>query len=1224
MLGGLGSVILIGTLGRDDPGRSYLAGGLLLLSTLAFVALQVDHQRTERQRRLAGPRREYLHHLGRVRAAALEVAGQQRRTLTRLHPAPAALPELAAARTRVAERGPGHRAFLQVRYGVGALPLEPALVAPRELPVDADPVAVTALRRLVAVHGVQPGLPVCLDLRDASRVTVRGPTEAARSLCRAMVCAAATFHSPSCLAVAVLCPAPALGSWEWLKWLPHAHGPHLRDAAGPRRLAASTPDELLGLLPPGWLRHDGAPTAPGPGPRLLLVADGVTVPSGHPLWELGAGTTVLHHAGAGDLSPDGPGLELRLAEPSDPRGRHALTLHRVGQAPTPATADACDSTTAEAVARRLAQPRGGPGDGLRALLGPGAAVREPGRPTRLRVPIGVDEVGEPVVLDLAEAAGRGMGPHGLLVGATGSGKSELLRTLVLGLAHTHSPEQLALVLVDFKGGATFAGLSPLPHVSALITNLARDLTLVDRMQDALEGELVRRQELLRSAGDLASASEYGRARSAGADLAPLPALLVVVDECSELLAARPELLDLLTAIGRLGRSLGLHLLLASQRLDEGRLRGLESHLSYRICLRTFSAADSRSVLGVPDAAGLPPTPGLGLLRTGPDPPRRFMTTFVSRPAAESGPAGGGGIVPFTLAEVPPTRATGRDGETLLDAQVRRLSESGPRARRIWLPPLDRPETLGGLMPDLTTDPAAGLRSRRWRGRGVPTVPAGLVDRPRDQRREPLGLSLTGAAGHLGVVGGPRSGKSTLLRTVVAGLALTTTPQESTVLLLDLGGGALAPLVGLPHVTARATRAEPDLVRTVTGRVQALVGDREAGRDLGAQTYLVVDGWATVVADHPDLEATLLEIAARGLAVGVHLLVTAPRWADLRAPLRDLLGTRLELRLGDPLDSAVDRRAAALVPADRPGRGLTPEGLHFLAALPCLEDPGPDPAAAEQALVRRVAEAWRGPRPQELTPLPRVVTLAEVRRSATARTAQLLVGLEERHLDPVGLDVDGDPHLLVLGDGRSGRTAALREYLHEVIRLRTCRQAQVVVVDYRCSLLGEVPGDYLLHHLATPAAAHTVLHDLAEHLSARLPVSGAPRWHRAGRGGAEVFVVVDDYDLVVGQQGSPVAALAGLVPRAAEVGLQLVVARRSGGASRALHDPVLQLLRDLGAPGLLLPGSAEEGPLLGGLRPRPGPPGRGRLLTRDRGLQVVQVAWTEPASSGGRGLSGDPT
>lgn len=175
---------------------------------------------------------------------------------------------------------------------------------------------------------------------------------------------------------------------------------------------------------------------------------------------------------------------------------------------------------------------------------------------RLRVPIGVGANGELVQLDIKEAALEGMGPHGLCVGATGSGKSELLRTLVLGLAMTHSSETLNFVLADFKGGATFAGMADLPHTSAVITNLEGELTLVDRMRDAIEGELNRRQELLRSAGNYANLNEYERARAAGAALDPLPSLVLIIDEFSELLTAKPDFIDMFIQIGRIGRSLG--------------------------------------------------------------------------------------------------------------------------------------------------------------------------------------------------------------------------------------------------------------------------------------------------------------------------------------------------------------------------------------------------------------------------------------------------------------------------------------------------------------------------------------------------------------------------------------------------------------------------------------------------------------------------------------------
>ena len=254
---------------------------------------------------------------------------------------------------------------------------------------------------------------------------------------------------------------------------------------------------------------------------------------------------------------------------------------------------------------------------------------------RLLVPLGLGDTGRPLLLDLKESAHGGVGPHGLCIGATGSGKSELLKTLVLALAVTHSPEELNFVLVDFKGGATFLGLDRLPHTSAIITNLAEESTLVERMHDAISGELNRRQEVLRASGNYANVHDYNKARADNPDLEPLPALLIVLDEFSELLAQHPDFADLFVAVGRLGRSLHIHLLLASQRLEEGRLRGLDSHLSYRIGLKTFSAAESRQVLGVVDAYHLPARPGAGYIKTDAEEVTRFQASYVSGPLPSS-------------------------------------------------------------------------------------------------------------------------------------------------------------------------------------------------------------------------------------------------------------------------------------------------------------------------------------------------------------------------------------------------------------------------------------------------------------------------------------------------------------------------------------------------------------------------------------------------------------
>ncbi len=1177
MLGSLGSVVLVASLGGGSSQVRVVAAGLFLVTTVAYLGFQLDRQRGQRRRQLTSARRNYLRHLAAVRDAVRAAAAGQRHALGWLHPAPSALPAVAADGARVGERAPADPGFLLVRYGVASQPLSVDLAAPADLAADdADPAAVTAVRRLLDAHRTQPDLPIAVDLRRHHRIALVGAKDAARSLARALVCSSATFHSPDQLAVAVLAGDEALDAWEWVKWLPHAQSAERSDAVGPVRLVGTSSD-VLDLVPAGA--------------HLLLVVDAAT----HPMPDR-AGVTVIEVAAADDPPAVGV-LRLDLAAPGD------------------AVLDQCDRTTAEAVARRLlpyqvstareAKPAA-PAE-LPELLGiggisafdPATCWRPRSARDRLRVPIGVGSGGE-VHLDLKESAQQGMGPHGLVVGATGSGKSELLRTLVLGLAMTHPPDQLNVVLVDFKGGATFAGMADLPHVSAVITNLAGELALVDRMQDALAGEMVRRQEALRAAGNLASVRDYERARERHTDVPPLPSLLIVIDEFSELLTAKPELTELFVAIGRLGRSLGLHLLLASQRLEEGRLRGLESHLSYRVGLRTFSAQESRTVLGVPDAYELPSTPGLGYLKPDPMTLTRFQAAYVSGPPVIERSVRRRGqpaplVLPFVAREVPVLQSeprpglspTAADRPSVLELAVARMRDRGPAAHQIWLPPLDRPDRVERL---------------RSAARGPLQVAVGTLDRPREQRRDPLVLDLAGAGGHVAVVGGPRSGKSTLLRTILAATALASSPLRTQWFVLDLGG-ALAPLRDLPHVAGLAGRAEGDVVRRIVAQVQDLADGREAGRsdDGYGDVFLCVDGWSTLRAEFDELEPLLQQLAERGLGLGIHLVASAARWSDFRAALRDQLGTRLELRLGDPVESEVDRRVATTVPADRPGRGLVPGPLHFLAALP------PDP----ERLVASVRAAWPGAEPPRLRLLPAHVGLDVVRRHAGADETRLLLGLDEARLAPVTLDPAVEPHVLVFGDGGSGKSALLRTYLHEVVRTRTPAQAQLVVVDYRRSLLGEVPDEQLLHYLTSAEQAGPALDELASYLRTRLPGPDATPdqlRRRSWWSGADVFVVVDDYDLVATQQGSPVAALQPLLAQAGDVGLHLVVARRSGGASRALFEPVIQTLRDLAVPGVLLSGRSEEGPLLGTVRPKPAVPGRARLVTRDRGTEVLQVAW----------------
>ncbi len=1189
----LPAVMLAGTVGFLVLGgggtTSWLMGGLMVVSLIGMM-LSGGGRRFRPAADVAADRERYLRRLRRTAVEVQAASAAWGRDAFRRHPATQHLTGTA----RGGRTGPD----LTVRVGVGTVQGVVELdLAADDPDSEPEPYAALARQRFVDARSMSAGMPLTVNLRSGRCLVVTGA--AATDVPRNVVLRAIHSTAPGALRVMLCAPDDAPG-WEWLAWLPEHHD----DTPAAQPLRTADPATVV-----AWLRDPGH--LPEVGPVLLVLT----------------GASQNEHRRCRDAASRNRALLIVATDtPGDHRCSDEVALHcdgpvlgrRTESGFVPwGTADLVGPTAAATTVRSWARgdrpsttggaavpTMGGTGADLPRLLGltdaadytPGAVQSAGAAP--LRIPVGIDDAGRALHLDLREAALGGVGPHGLLIGATGSGKSELLRTIVLTLAATHRTTELNLVLVDFKGGAAFLGLGELPHVSALITNLAAEAALVDRMQDALVAELRRRQELLRAAG-VPSADAYVRERARRRDLPPLPALVVVCDEFTELLVQRPDLADTFVQLGRLGRSLGVHLLLAAQRLEEGRMRGLDAHLSYRIALRSFSAADSRAVIETDLAYRTPGPPGTGYLKTGADAAVRFRSAYVSdpvlprrAPAVESRFRKVGVTVLATLPRqavteegrepVPPAP----DATTLLDLWTRRLRDHGEPAHRIWLPPLTRSVVLSSLP---LGDP---LR-----------VPIGMVDRPGEQRQDPLWADFTASGGHGAVVGGARSGKSSLLATIVHALARRHSGDEMHCYVVDLGGGTLRSLATLPQVGGVAGANDPRLVRRTVAHLAAVLADREGSPGVAApQVFLVIDGWAAFRAGFEDLESTVAGLVLRGLAHGVHVLVATGRWADLRPAMKDQLGLRLELRLGEPAESEVDRRLAAAVPDRSPGRGLTTGREHFLAAVP-----GPVPLDPGRPSESSAAPA-RAPR---IRMLPERLTLAELPGGRGGGTG-VPFGLEETTWRPVAWDPDTDPHLLVWGDGGSGRTTLLHTLALGLAGRQPATATRLLVVDHRRTLLGRLPADHLAGHGTTPQATARLIGDAVAVLTGRLPPPGElspdDLRNHSWWSGPELFVLVDDHDLVTGGS-DPLRPLLDLVPHARDIGLHLVVCRRASAGARALYDPLLQRLRDLGAPGLLLSGPADEGPLHGNRRAGPQPPGRGWWVTRD-GTGLVQVAVAE--------------
>jgi len=660
MVGSMGVMVFMAVSNASSP-KALLTSAGMVVAMLGMAGVSMYRQIAGNRDKVMAMRREYLAYLSETRATMRDAASLQRQAMLWQLPAPDSLALITTQGQRLWERDKMNALALQARVGLAdqAAAMQPIMP---ELPPLATPDAVchSAASRFVSTHEMVSSLPISLVMDRFAHVDLAGDESLTRPLARAMLAHLATFASPELLTIAVLCSPERTPEWEWIKWLPHARSPQTKDAVGPSRLIATSFEELAEQLGESFTARPAfTPRVDMTDwPHLVLLVDGGALPANTRLGSIEgtAGVTVMRMVDRwGALTmPTTARLLCRAARSKMTASGVEIVV--LGQAPLMCTADKMTIDEAEAVARRMAQwtpeelSAASPTEvglvdpkrtaDLSELLGIGDVrdftpernwVRRSGRDL-LRVPFGVSPEGIPVVLDIKESAQGGMGPHGLIIGATGSGKSEVLRTLVLALALTHSPEQLNFVLVDFKGGATFAGMADMPHVSAMISNLESELSLVDRMADALKGEISRRYELLRRAGNYANVTDYEAARVAGKhNEAGLPALFIILDEFSELLTAKPDFIDVFVQIGRVGRSLSIHLLLSSQRLEETKLHGLESHLSYRIGLRTFSASESRTVLGVPDAYNLPPLPGVGYLKPGTDELLRFRACYVAAP-----------------------------------------------------------------------------------------------------------------------------------------------------------------------------------------------------------------------------------------------------------------------------------------------------------------------------------------------------------------------------------------------------------------------------------------------------------------------------------------------------------------------------------------------------------------------------------------------------------------
>ncbi len=820
------------------------------LDYLAFVALSpimmVGNALTERRRGKRGYRQRVADFEQRHEQAQADLAAARQAELDyrrHVHPDPASLLLIATAPSRrLWERQPGDDDFLALRLGTGVVRWR-----------TGDQGGELSLR----------DAPVALALPECGAAGLIGAPASTRALARAMLLSAAVLHSPAEVTVTVLTTPGTEADWDWLRWLPHARQPDSHpglvrvgnDADSVRQRLAEL-NAILESRRPGT--YSGARTSRQETTGLVVLDGSYQLRMS---FDLGALLRDGPSAGLYFLCLDQTAAQLPtecrrgVVQLTDDDGSVVATLLGPGEELAGIAADGVSPAVGETAARAMAPVLDAGGRTAAGSLPSSvrfldAAGLEPPGPVQIQARwaaggrttaalIGVRADG-PFIVDLAQ------GPHLLVAGTTGSGKSELLQTLVSSLAVANRPDAMNFVLIDYKGGAAFRAFRSLPHTVGMLSDL--DEFLVERALVSLRAELQRRKAILDRA-DKTNIQRYWDALPGRPGADPLPRLVIVVDEFAVMADTLPDQLASLIDIGRQGRSLGIHLVLATQRPAGVVTADLRSNINLRIALRVASPEDSRDVIDTVDAARIPAegSAGRAYAWLGDGRPLAFQCARVGgrRPGARRAQAPV--VIPLGWAEL----GHAQPGAEQVEAGPGRAAQAGD--------PLGDPagDPPGGEVTDLSVlvdaiRSAAGDRASGQRAPWSAPLPAvvaaaglatrgrtdqdplrlryGLLDRPREQRQVPAVFDIA-HGGHLLIAGAPQSGRSTVLRTLAGALAAQVSPAEANLYVLD-GGGALAALSALPHCGAVVTAAEPDRVERLLGRLTA---------ELGARTRMLAAG-----------------------------------------------------------------------------------------------------------------------------------------------------------------------------------------------------------------------------------------------------------------------------------------------------------------------------------------------------------------------------------------------
>ncbi|WP_203718591.1 FtsK/SpoIIIE domain-containing protein [Asanoa siamensis] len=1045
---------------------------LALLSPLAAMLTQLGTRKRGKVS-FAEQMRDYRAALGRVRVDIDVAVQEEQRLRRRIYPDPAALARIAMRPTdRLWERRRTDPDFLDLRVGTASVPST----------VRVDDPAQDEHRRMTTP--TLDDVPVPMSVRESGVVGVAGSEAVDHATW--LVAQAAVLHSPRDLRICVLTDRDRETSWSWVRWLPHVKPTTDTSWAFVGTTAESVSRRIgeIGQLLAARAEADTARRSDPDRVSILVVLDGArrlrSLPGVVALLRDGpsVGIYVICVDAEERLLPE----ECRAVVTTDAT---TVKLRRAGMAePSVLRADNPERAWYELVARSMA-PLRAMGEDDDAVLPSSARLLdvldleppEPDavlagwslRPRSTRGVLGVGLDGA-FVVDIVRD-----GPHALVAGTTGAGKSELLQTLVATLAVANRPDEMTFVLVDYKGGSAFAECADLPHTVGMVTDL--DTHLVERALVSLGAELRRREHLLASHGapDIVA---YQERRARDSQLPPLPRLVLVIDEFASMVRELPDFVTGLVNIAQRGRSLGIHLVLATQRPSGAVTPDIRANTNLRIALRTTDQGESRDIIDAPDAGELSPrTPGRAFARLGFAALLPFQTARIGGKRPDATVAAS---TPVTVVEVPWFAL----GDAVAAPSSARSAASGPQPETdlaVLVAAIGAAARLGGIRPVpspwLPALPNALLLDEL--PSGTTGVAFGLLDLPAAQRREPLTFDVD-RAGHLYVIGSSRSGRSQTLRTLAAALARAHRTADLHLYGIDCGNGALLPLADLPHTGAVVDRTQVerldrllDWLTTELARRQALLGTRGAAdlAELRAamptgerppHVVVLLDRFEVferefAVFDNGRYLDRLVRVLRDGVSAGIHLVLAGDKSLGA-GRFAGATEDKLVLRLNDRTDYALVGLSRKVVPSDQPqGRALrAADAAEAQIALLCV-----DPSGAAQATAIAAIAAETGirdaasPRPRTFGVLPDTLTFAHANAAGRDGRPPLwaLAGVGGDDVAPLGPDLGDNPTFLIGGPPRSGRSTALLS----VARSLRDGGTGLIVVAPRRSPLRELDG-----------------------------------------------------------------------------------------------------------------------------------------------------------------------